>query len=51
MANRFSNIIQKAAQRRSLRHWNRLAKAARGMDLATLRAVRASAPRSDTTFT
>jgi len=43
MANRFNTLIHKLAQRRALRRWTGLAKAARNMDLASLRAIRADA--------
>ncbi len=43
MANRFNTLIHKLAQRRALRRWTGLAKAARNMDLADLRAIRADA--------
>ncbi len=43
MANRFNTLIHKLAQRRALRRWTALAKAARNMDLASLRAIRADA--------
>lgn len=43
MANRFNTLIHKLAQRRALRRWSGLAKAARNMDLADLRAIRADA--------
>jgi hypothetical protein len=43
MANRFNTLIHKLAQRRALRRWKGLAKAARNMDLANLRAIRTDA--------
>ncbi len=43
MANRFNTLIHKIAQRRALRRWTGLAKAARNMELADLRSIRADA--------
>ncbi len=43
MAKRFNNLIERIAQRRALRRWNRLAHAVADMEIAGLRATRARA--------